>query len=772
MVICGQIFSPGVISAIQQYIDGDPSRTRENIARWVCAYLDWVDDAKRPKVASAKKALLDLHRTGALILPDPSRAAPSISSAVPIDFVLPEVAGDLRNHPRLRLDIVKSKEDRQLWLHLIRNHHYLGEWRVIGPQIKYLIRSDDMVLGALCFSSAAWSVRPRDEWIGWNSSERQRGLKYILSNTRFLILPTVRVNNLASKVLSMAVRRIAKDWKDLYKVKPLLIETFIDQAYHGGCYRAANWIDLGDTTGRGRNDQLEGEESRKRILIYPLAKKMTILYGQTAKTPTLNTESAGRPVKALIQGPVQQGADWAENEFGTADLGDPRLNRRLVDLGRDIGARPHAKLTETCGGSMAKYRGACRFFNNSSVTLNKILQPHQEATLRRCRNETIVLAAQDTTTLNYASHQKSKGFGPIAAEHTGAVGLMVHDTLLINKEGTPLGLLDVQCWARDESGSKAKSEDSESDKWFHSYAKLCEAQKLLPDTRFISVGDREADIYSLFEVAQSDENNPDLIVRARTDRSVDDNASHLWEKMDTQPVKKTFRVKVARKKGDIPKREAIVEVRACEVEIMPPGYNKKGDKGLWVWAVYAKEICPPDGIEGLEWMLLTTCVVDTSEMAEAILRYYGHRWQIEVYHRTLKTGCDIENRMFPQRESIEACLAIDLVVAWRVFYLVRLGRETPEVSCEIFFEECEWKALYIRTKFDHPPRDPISLGVALKLVASLGGYIEKKSSPPGNEVVWRGMETLESCVFMYLAMTGLHRPYDKSYESFRLPCVG
>lgn len=294
---------------------------------------------------------------------------------------------------------------------------------------------------------------------------------------------------------------------------------------------------------------------------------------------------------------------------------------------------------------------------------------------------------------------------------------------------------------------------------------LKEAQRLLPETLFISIGDREADIYALFERALEDDNNPALIIRARNDRKIADTDDGLWNQVDLEPVIGKFEVHVAQKKGDVSKRVAEVEVRIREVEIMPPGYQKTGTKGLWVWAVHAQEKNPPEGVEKLDWMLLTTCPVKTMADAETILKYYTHRWQIEVYFRTLKTGCNIENRMLSKASSIEACLAVDMVSAWRVFYLVKLGRETPDVSCEVFFDKYEWRALVVRITKQSPPQEPIKLGEAVQMLARLGGYIGKKSGPPpGPKAIWKGLEKLVDCTEMYITMACVERPSDERHS--------
>jgi hypothetical protein len=764
MVISGQIFSPATLDTIRGFISGNQNCSRSDVARFVCSELDWVDPLGRPKFASCKKAMLKLEKQGFINLPNPKRKMNMVVSRLEEhDFIPPPISGELKQLPRLKVDLVTSKADRELWLHLVKKYHYIGKFRVVGPQVKYLIRHDDQVLGALCFSSGAWSVKARDEWIGWSACERQQGLSHVLNNSRFLILPTVHVKNLASKVLSLTVKRLPSDWLAAYGNEPRLLETFVDESrFKGTCYIAANWQDIGLTSGRGRNDQLKPScgDGPKRIFIYPL-KKHQLLKSELPISPELATFSRPRPIRNLLKGPVHQGVDWAENEFGTVDLGDPRLNRRLLTIARDFADAPNVSLPEACGGDWAKTRAAYRFLDNPSVNLNNLLQPHVEASLRRCSEEKVVLAAQDTTSLNYVSHPGKEGMGPIASKKTGAVGLMVHDTLLINEEGTPLGLLDVQSWARPDDAGQTKDKKSESDKWFHSYEKLCEAQKLLPRTRFISVGDREADIYGLFAKALEDEDNPHLLVRMKNNRKVIGEIGDLWGQLSAEDSVGNIDVSVAKKKGGHPARTATLEVRVRLVNIKAPATSDRNlPKTLDLWAVFAKEVDTPAGATPLEWMLLTTCPVQSGSAAQKILKYYGLRWQIEVFHRTLKTGCGIEERLSGDRSSIESCLAIDFVVAWRVFYLVKLGRETPDISCEVFFKEHEWKALVVRTTRAHPKsNEPPRLYDALRMVAALGGFLGRKSDGhPGPKAAWKGLEKLDQCVDMYLIMTGLSRP--------------
>ena len=373
-------------------------------------------------------------------------------------------------------------------------------------------------LGGLAFSAAAWRLAARDEWIGWSEPARREHLQEVIANSRFLILPHWRVPNLASHVLGLALQQVAGDWQERYGYRPLLVETFVDaERFTGACYRAANWLEVGQTTGRGRQDREHaGGQAVKRVFLYALHAQARQRLGGHAPAPP------------------PPPADWAEEEFGGARLGDERLRERLLILARDFYARPQANLPQACQ-TRARTKAAYRFLEHPETSMDALLQPHYEATRQRVAAEPLVFAVQDTTFLNYSAHPATDDLGPIGSNKEGTVGLVLHSTLAFNAAGTPLGLLEVQCWARDRrslaNGSKRKSlpiEEKESNKWLKSLRQVAEVQRRTPSTRLVSVGDREADIYELFKLALAEENGPWLLVRAERDRLREDGQEHLW----------------------------------------------------------------------------------------------------------------------------------------------------------------------------------------------------------------------------------------------------
>jgi hypothetical protein len=634
---------------------------------------------------------------------------------------------------------------------MMNAHHPLGAGIFSG--IRYLVNSRHGYIGALSFGPASLRLAARDEWIGWNEAVRQSGLSKIVCNSRFLILPTVKVPHLASHVLGQAIRRLPADWETRYGVRPVLVETFVDSARHRGtCYRAANWRLIGRTTGRGRQDGTrKANRAIKEIWAYPLTAGWRMALGGAA-----------------AEAPPSPPADWAEEEFGNCALGDDRLTRRLIALGRDFYAQPTASIPKACG-SKAKVKAAYRFFDNKRATMQTLLEPHYRATEARVASHPVILAIQDTTTLNYTSHDDTEGLGPINTRADGAQGLHLHSTLAVTSAGTPLGLLHVKCWARDQETLdtqpvrwKRSITDKESIKWLDSYQAAARVQARLPGTTVVSVGDRESDLAELFELARDTVDGPALLVRARHNRVLKTEQKTLWDTLEAKPASGVQVIQVPRQ-GSRKARQAQLTIRFAAVEIKP---LKGGwEKAIKAWAVLAQEEnAPRDVKEPLEWMLLTTLPVDTFEQAVEKLQWYAKRWTIEVMHRILKSGCRVEERQLARADSLEACLAIDLVVAWRIHYLNKIGRETPEVPCSVIFEEDEWKALMVyTTKNPVPPATPPTLREAIHRTASLGGFLGRKSDgEPGTQTLWLGLSRLVDITAMWRLMAQPRSPPESS----------
>lgn len=256
------------------------------IARTVCELLEWKRPSGGLKNHECRLLLEQLQTRGYLVLPPVRALGPRGARQVELteaSQTRPELMGSAGRYEPLRLILVRpGSSDSILWRQYVERYHYLRYRAPVGAQLRYLVRtgspaaSGDKVLACLGWTSPAWKMAARDNWIGWSAAQRERNLQYLVNNSRFLILPWVRVKGLASKILGHCARQLPPDWETLYGYRPLLLETLVDAArFRGTCYRAANWVHVGRTTGRGRMDSAhQSAGSAKDIYLYPLCTKL------------------------------------------------------------------------------------------------------------------------------------------------------------------------------------------------------------------------------------------------------------------------------------------------------------------------------------------------------------------------------------------------------------------------------------------------------------------------------------------------------------------
>ena len=755
MLICGQEFSAPLLERIMHCVGEEPDLSRRALSRRVCEWLDWRSPNGQIKDMSCRVALGKLEEHGLLDLPpaqawsggaiEPQRWVEQFDPIAPF-------SGALEQLGVIELMRVEDRhsEAHRWWRSLLQREHYLGAPKLCGRQLRYLVMSSRHgVVGAMAFGSAGWRVGARDEFIGWGEAARRANLGAVVSNSRFLIAPQVRVKNLASHVLGLSARVVQRDWEARYAIRPLLMESFVQRSrFAGTSYRAGNWVRVGTTVGRGRQDRAHGAQAPvKDVYVYPLQGDW-------------REQLCRAPVGSALEGDIATpralpAQDWAQEEFGRARLGDARLEGRLEELARDFYARPCAQIPQACG-TRARTKAAYRFFEHQQTSMEAILEPHYQASAARVKAHAVVLAVQDTTSLNYDAQPAMENLGPIGTRADSWYGLLVHDTMAFTPEGLALGLIDVQCWARDASAFGKKHdrkslpiEAKESYKWLKSVQAAAQVQAKCADTMVVSVGDREADVFELFDLVRTLPHAPQLLIRAEQDRRVDQAHDRLWEHMAAQPIAGYEHLWVPR----TPKRaarEAKLAISFAPVRIKAP-QNKTKLKVVDLWAVWAREIDAPANSKALEWMLLTTIEVNNFEQALEKTAWYTKRWGIEVYHRTLKSGCKIETRQLGSAERIEACLAIDMVVAWRIMHLTQLGREHADAPCTVYFSDMEWKALVTYVNRDaNLPKEPPSLREATRMVASLGGFLGRRSDGnPGTQTIWLGLQRLDDIAAVY-----------------------
>lgn len=689
---------------VVKLLRGDEALSRHGLAKELCCRLDLRDPHGNLRLGTTAKALRDLEAQGfwklpAATVPGPRQWSPArLEQALPVPRTVPQRVEDVQG---LRLVEVTTENERKIWNELMLREHPLRDCRLVGRQLRYLVASDHGWLGAIGFGSAALYLEARDEWIGWNAAQRLEHLPRVLNMNRFLIRPSVRCENLASQVLGLCARRVADDFERCYGLRPWLMESFVDpSAYAGGCYKAANWRKVGQTKGRGRNGGRKEGKSRKDIYLFPLVDDFQHRVG--VPRPTVSALEAHQGLDA---------AGWAEQEFGDCDLGDPRRTRRLVKIVTDQAAQPSGSYSQAAGGNRHDLKGYYRLLNNEREQLDpeSLLQTHRTQTIRRMSYEQTVLIVQDTTDLNFSTQRGCQGLGQIGTNQTGTQsrGLALHSCLAVGDSGLPLGVLRLEGYAPESAEGKNPHrpiEEKESFRWLQAYEEAAQIAALIPDTRVISVTDREGDMFELFDLRRRRSGKKaELLVRAKWDRCLEGTEKKLFAELAAAPLAKRVSIPVPRQREHLSKpstpgrpplaaRTAEVEVRFKEVTMSAPQAPQTRHRPpITLWAISVREKHPPQGATAVQWVLLTTIPIASVKQALKCIRWYCRRWRIEEWHRVLKSGCRILEHQNHRARVLLRAIALDAVIAWRIMLLALLGREVPELPSEVLFDrdECE-----------------------------------------------------------------------------------
>jgi hypothetical protein len=320
----------------------------------------------------------------------------------------------------------------------------------------------------------------------------------------------------------------------------------------------------------------------------------------------------------------------------------------------------------------------------------------------------------------------------------------------------PLGVLRSTCFAPEDASTKSRYrpiEEKESFRWIEGHRDLVEIAKKTPKTRYLTVMDRDGDMYELFLDAESTRKRVGVLVRAQYNRCLKDKDRKLFDQLKASKAKAKIDAVIPRqrwkkaKRGKpeqehMPARKAVLTLRYQEVTLEPPRSDLRSKGVIKLWAVYASEKKAPAGAKRVEWFLLTTEKIENAEDAARIVAFYTRRWRIEEWHRVLKQGCKAQEHQNETAERLKRAIVIDAVIAWRIQLMTLLGREVPELPAEVFFDEFEVKVLKAlkAEKGKRGKKLPFTLGEAIILVARLGGYLARRSDPPpGAESIWKGM---------------------------------
>ncbi len=629
-----KLSQPESVVVVQQILEDNEDAPRSAIAERVCEHFAFFNALGKPQKSGCLKALRELDRAGRFQLPEARRQSPQtdprrLTKPVEEPRNTPSAAGRIEE---LQLIRVETDTEIRIWNELMIQEHPRGAGPLVGAQIRYLIRSEHGWLGGLGFSASALQLKDRDQWIGWDAQTRQQQLHRVINLSRFLIRPCVRCHNLASRVLGMSLRRVADDFELRYGYRPWLVESFVEKSrYTGTCYQASNWIEVGQTQGRGRQEKAHQQiETVKAIYLYPLESNFR------------NRMGIERPVREALE--MTEGIDgdqWAQNEFGGAQLGNERLSKRLVESARVQADMPGEAFSGAAQGNWPLVKGYYRMIDkpdDSAITMSAILAPHRERTLQRMMAQQTVLCIQDGTDLNYNSLAQCEGLGVIGTNQTSAQsrGLHLHSTLVVTTDGLPLGLLGAKCEAPEgkkeepEEEEKASShkkpiEERKNFCWIESLRDSNALAAEMPSTRQVCAMDREADFFELFNEPRHPQ--VELLVRAKHDRRTD-GEHKLFETLRRSTVRSTLTIRIPRQSAR-PKlskqkarphraeRTAQVALRYQEVELPPPS-DLKDKAPVKLWVVHIREETPPPGETPLEWFLLTTIALTSNRIARRV----------------------------------------------------------------------------------------------------------------------------------------------------------
>jgi hypothetical protein len=449
---------------------------------------------------------------------------------------------------------------------------------------------------------------------------------------------------------------------------------------------------------------------------------------------------------------------WASHIAAQADMPDARLNTRFGIILQTFADKPLDPIPQAAGDA-GQAKAIYRFFANRRLKHDNLLNPIVDATTDACRNQGVILAIQDSSSVNYSSLLTTKDLGKLT--NSEALGLHFHTTIAVQTNGVVAGMLHQAFWARppeDEphNGDQRQRpiEDKESYKWIEGI----EAARVVIDNglphaeqpRLVHIFDREGDIH---EVLQRISDSPDAaIIRAAQNRSVDGEVNHAFEAVAATPLVGIHRIEVSARHG-AKKRNAQLELRAIDLTITPSHNYPKRQPVQWT-LVEAKEINTPTDAEPLHWLLWTNLPTTTWEQIVEILGYYALRWRIEDFHLTLKSGCRVEKLQLEKADRLSKAIITYSAVALRIMALRDLARQEPTAPCDRSLNPDQWHALYAHFQGRQPtPDTPVpSIREAVKWIGRLGGHLgRKRDGMPGVRTLWRGWRDLSLLVAGYRA---------------------
>ena len=724
-----KLSEPESIEFIEKLIISDPKISQFAIAKLLCKKYFFIAPNGTFQLSGCQVVLNNLEKQGLISLPKAhafqGKFTPMVLSdkEYPLPENFPSSVHEIKDDLKIILIESADGESKQVFNDLIGKEHPCRDSKLVGYQVKYLVKYKDFNIAAACFSSCAFNLGARDTWMEWTKEQKTQYRSKVVCMSRFLIRNKINCANLASHLLSKLVKLIKVDFENRYKISPWVLESFVDtEEYIGTCYKAANWKCIGQSKGRGRNDTShENQKSIKDVYVYTLEDSFRELGGFNLKVAVAAEEAAEEAeeeeveVKISLPMSIEEGlssSEWAEHEFGGNAIRDVRLRDRIIKIAKDKGEDPFASYAKVANGVRTDITQYYRILRNKSkkLTIESLMAKHKENTICRMAGFDEVLSLHDSSSINYGTLKKTKGLGKIGKNKNseGTLGLLTHTRLACTLDGIPLGILGSPCLAPEIHKEETRHrddipiEEKLSYRWVQGYEDDIKVGKKLPTTRIITLFDREGDIFEVHSIADLNREKNPVIIRSNHNRKLLGTDLRLHDFMAKEPVSFTEEVTIPPQRSREESRDkearpytkarlATLVVTYKKVTILPPEDNKflKYHKPIEMYAVYAREENPPEGSERIEWMLLTTLEVTTDKMALKCIGCYKRRWKIEEFFRVLKSGCGVENHKLNDAKKLERIIAITMIISWRVMLLTMLGRKCPNLPANCMFSDDE-----------------------------------------------------------------------------------
>jgi len=446
------------------------------------------------------------------------------------------------------------------------------------------------------------------------------------------------------------------------------------------------------------------------------------------------------------------------DDYRKVEFGDKRLSKRLARLLEQLSGKPEASISASCQDPY-QAKAAYRFVGNEDITTDAITKITHDVTIKNiaAANPPVVLSVQDTSGISYNTLRATSGLGSMG-NNKGALGIQLHSAVALGEDGEVYGLLSQKIWVRppeefgqsDSSRAKLPIEEKESYKWLETMEK---AEGLFPEgTMAVHICDREGDIFELFCKAEKIKAN--YLCRRIYNRNIEEEngLKKTDDYVNSLPEAGRVTIRVPRDSHTNRKeRDAEVAIRFGKCKIKKSealAGNKDLPASIEVYVVSVVEITPPQGQEKIFWRLITNVPTMNFEDALTRIQWYTQRWKIETFHRTLKSGCKVEELKYDTADKLMKLIAIYSIIALQIMLLTYVARTRPNESCEICLSEDEWRVLYrVAKKTKTLPEKPPTVYEAVIMIAKLGGFLGRKSDGfPGVTVIWRGLSDLYTIV--------------------------